>query len=566
MMINLETELVKPITKDEIRKATGIENIESLSIDETIEKILETGNENLITSTVSNHFDFSNIKKMQMDSFRYYNRDNDYKRNHSGAFLSKDGQIMKNGTLEKLGIEVLSSNKHKEAIEAITYMTLGDKISIESDIESDGNENESIKEFSSLLKKNSNYQELATNATEDFLLFGFGGIRHYPKEVKIRENGENKTEWILKSEKVQPINLFGLSLGRIEDDINKSDAIVEYEWTADEGMVNYKIQIITSTKKFTIYNTGVKNEKTGIIDNNFRIHKESLFVLKGQEQDFLNVPYSFIKPKKYFSTLLENYKDIIDAEDELNNKLITDNLNHDDVLIFLKGKFGTGEIPKAELDKFIKDQKGKANKKGSSSMFYSDDSESDMKTFSTPLPTAHAELMKNTLNKEFLKAAGIPDLYGDRTNANYNAIKMEFIPTLAKIKDIRYKLEDFIVDTMQVASIFYEVTNGKKGIYENSHKVNIKFDDSYMINQFDEINALSTAVGANILSKKTASIRNPYSANGEYSLIEKEVEENMETMQENSQENVFNGNREGGSTPGDLRQSSQNKERNNDNQ
>ena len=123
---------------------------------------------------------------------------------------------------------------------------------------------------------------------------------------------------------------------------------------------------------------------------------------------------------------------------------------------------------------------------------------------------------------------------------------------------------------LQVLGIFLDIQNKENVLYDNVENMQISFDNSYLINAFDLVNALNVGVTGGFISKKTASETTTFGSGDELKRIESEKEKEMEeqkalfeqqaTLQNNNQQNSSSqqksssSKRDGGSTQGDLRQ------------
>lgn len=250
---------------------------------------------------------------------------------------------------------------------------------------------------------------------------------------------------------------------------------------------------------------------------------------------------------------------MIDAEDRLLNKVIDDSVNHEESLLFIKNS-GMGINFKSELEAELAalGQKRPDGQRGYKAIF-ADNGDADVKNLNNDLPTQHTELSFKVMNDKMYNAAGILDYNQDSTNQNYNAIKTKYNKILNKIGPIREKLINSKKEALKILVSFMSKENMAiaKELNEVVDDVIIKYDNGFLINELDQQSALAQAVANKFLSRRTAAEVSTFAASDEYDRLEEEAEKAKELMLEtekNKMDDQKVGEREGGSTTGDLRQ------------
>ena len=533
-------------------------------VDKVVAKILEEGGVSILMEEARNHYEQLDLKEEQKKSLDYFLGNNDSKINDDEnlAFFKNPltGMLFEQDA-DRLYAKKIALPLHKQVVDELKSYTKGSEEIIINFNDEANISDEAKKVLNSFTTEWNNSEEIFDTVIEDFLIYGFSGIRWVPRLTK---NFLGESEWKLVGDRIEPINTSFITLGRIENKLNDADVICNWTYNVDDTHRVIKLEL-TTNKAIYVLNSSTKIETKKEEITTYTHARYPIWIKETEEVDFITPPFSFMEMEKYGKMIFGDYKTIIDCLDDLLNSSVANSIEFDETLLFIK----SGGMSKETLTDLEEDLKKYRDGKeaGRKNTIIADNPDSSIESIKSELPTAFSEMTFKLLWEAFYSSSSTINYNEVETNTNYNAIKKKYNKLLNKITPIRRRVKTFITNSIETLIVFESKKDKKiaKELSENKNNAKIEFNNSFLVNELDQANAIATAVGGGFLSKRTASEISGLSATDEFARLaieKKEAEEKLEKEAQQtleSQKEIANnsqGNREGGISPGDLRQKS----------
>lgn len=566
MKDNITTNVVGVIPTGEVQQFMESFDQVNYDSDNVLNAILEkSGAQWLVSRIIGQMWDMS-LKEKQQKSLKYFMGLNDSKDAGGDVLFKFDpftGLSKPIPNAQAYYDSKISIPFHSNAVRELAGFATGSgQIEIKM-IEKEEEDNKEVKEtVERFSKKWNDIDKMSRELAEEYYIYSQAGVRW---DVRGEKTLLGEEEFRLIGERIEPLNTWGFTFGRITNDMNKADVIVICSQVAGGDNIDVKFELYTN-KAMYIINYQKQTDEKSVVNEQADYVRTPLWKHKTKEVDFLRPPFSFLNVDKYGKLLLDDYKAMIDKYDDLLNSSVDDSLFYDQKLLVIKGSDYSSDYM-SELQQSLKALgKDTMAKQGAEAngynAIYIPDGDGDVKSLDNALPTAHSEMVFKILDNKLYDSAGIIDYNADNTNENYNAIKMKYNKVLSKIEPVRNKLKEFVYNSIETLIVFMGQIDSKiqKDLYETYQNMFIEFSNSFLINELDQQNALSTGVGAGFISKKTAAEKSTFAASDEWERVRKEQEEAQEKMlqeQKQAQEAKLvetQTKEDGGSTTGAVRQ------------